>query len=49
VTGAPYGYRVLDDKSYELCATFDRESPREARNRWAHGAGMRCFTLRAGA
>jgi hypothetical protein len=48
VTGAPYGYRVLDDKSYELCATFDRESPREARNRWAHGAGMRCFTRRAG-
>ena len=50
VTGAPYGYRVVDERNYELCATFDRaSSPRPTPNRWTHGAGMRCFTRRAGA
>ncbi|HLG59071.1 MAG TPA: hypothetical protein VI485_27260 [Vicinamibacterales bacterium] len=49
VTGTPYRYRVLDDKTYELCATFDRASisPTPA-DIWAHGSGMRCFTRRAG-
>ncbi len=50
VTGAPYGYRVVDDKNYEVCATFDRKSStRFAGDRWTHGTGMRCFTRRAGA
>jgi hypothetical protein len=45
----PYGYRVLDEDGYELCATFDRPSaevpgrPRE--DFWRHGAGERCFEL----
>jgi hypothetical protein len=48
-TGAPYGYRVVDDKSYELCATFDRpSSQRFTGDLWTHGAGPRCFTRRAG-
>jgi hypothetical protein len=50
VTGAPYSYRVVGDQNYELCATFDRaSSPRSAGDLWTHGAGMRCFTRRAGA
>jgi len=45
----PYGYRVLDEDSYELCATFDRESS-EPESRatvgfWAHSAGRHCFEL----
>ncbi len=44
VTGEPYGYRVVDGKHYELCATFDRpalEAPYV--NEWLHRAGRRCF------
>ena len=48
VTGAPYGYRVVDDRNYELCVTFERASTaRSAGDFWAHGAGLRCFTRRA--
>jgi hypothetical protein len=45
----PYGYRVVDEDRYELCATFDRPSsvspgrPRE--DFWRHGEGERCFEL----
>jgi hypothetical protein len=50
VTGAPYGYRVVDEKSYELCATFDRVSNQQfGGDLWMHGAGNRCFTRKAGA
>jgi hypothetical protein len=48
VTSAPYGYRVADDRTYVLCATFDRGSgPRFAGDAWTHGAGLHCFTRRA--
>lgn len=44
VTGAPYGYGAIDDKSYELCAAFDLASnPGTGGQEWAHGAGRRCF------
>jgi hypothetical protein len=46
----PYGFRVLDDMSYQLCAMFARESKEEQRSHgrefWAHGAGTHCFTLK---
>jgi hypothetical protein len=49
VTGAPYGYRVVDDKNYELCATFDRASSEVfGGDFWTHGTGTRCFTRQAG-
>ena len=48
-SGEPYGYRVLDEDSYELCATFDRAtaSPpgRSAADFWRHEVGRQCFAL----
>jgi hypothetical protein len=48
-TGEPYGYRVLDDRRYELCATFARPSDDPpALNELpfrAHAAGRQCFTM----
>ena len=49
-TGEPYGYRTLNEKSFELCGVFDRDST-DSRTAepppgfWAHGAGKRCFNL----
>jgi hypothetical protein len=44
-----YEYRALDENSYELCATFDRESLEPARRSsadfWRHWAGRQCFEL----
>jgi hypothetical protein len=49
VSSDPYEYRVLDERSYELCATFDREftpeEPALAVRLWPHPAGRHCFTL----
>lgn len=47
VTGTPFGYRILNDSTFELCAEFARmtraEEPRwEAE--WSHPAGPHCFT-----
>lgn len=47
----PYGYRILGEKGYELCAEFAR-NPAQDRRRpqgdfWAHGAGRQCFRLEA--
>ena len=51
-TGAAYGYRVVDEDSYELCATFvtaeaavDRDP--YFKGLWHHGIGRQCFTLTA--
>ena len=45
-TGKPYEYSVTPPDTYEVCATFTRES--EARvDFWAHGAGRRCFRINA--
>ena len=52
VSGAPYDYRVTGERSYELCATFDRayapEEPGSAVRFWPHPAGRHCFGLDAG-
>jgi hypothetical protein len=47
--GRPYEYRVTGEKTYELCATFQRDSseqsPRMAGDFWSHGLGRQCFQL----
>ena len=43
-----YEYRALDEDTYELCATFDRESLAPARRNsdfWSHRVGRQCFEL----
>jgi hypothetical protein len=52
VSETPYEYRRLDERRYELCATFERATDTEtARTRspygdfWRHPAGRACFTL----
>jgi hypothetical protein len=52
VTQRPYEYRACDGNTYELCASFDRESTGQPgnyyyRDFWAHGAGRQCFKLEA--
>jgi hypothetical protein len=46
VTGRPYGYQSIDSDSYQLCATFDRETTAVRSDFWSHGSGMQCFTLK---
>ena len=48
-SGEPYAYRALDDRRYELCATFARYSDEppalnEPQFR-AHAAGRQCFVM----
>ncbi len=49
VSALSYEYRALGEETYELCATFDRESPpptgRASADFWRHGAGRQCFEL----
>ncbi len=50
-TTVPYAYRVLERRTYELCAHFSRPSTgfgtsvRQAF--WSHTAGRQCFELEA--
>ena len=48
-SGEPYEYHRLDEEIYELCATFDGESPAPGRQAptafWSHGIGRQCFKL----
>jgi hypothetical protein len=50
-SGEQYEYTVVGEDSYELCATFDRESPerapRPSSEFWRHGPGRHCFALSA--
>lgn len=50
-TGEPYEYRTLGERSYELCAAFERSTTGQTgwrgRGFWAHGAGRHCFELEA--
>jgi hypothetical protein len=42
----PYEYRVIDDRHYEVCATFQRasaESSRGSEGFWSYVPGRRCF------
>jgi hypothetical protein len=48
-TGERYAYRPIADDSYELCATFARDSSTlpgrtAAVDAWSHGRGRQCFT-----
>jgi hypothetical protein len=45
VTAQSYGYRKINETSYELCGMFDRKSE-ESRfeELWVHGEGKQCFT-----
>ena len=53
VSGQPYEYAVRDDRRYQLCATFERDSstdidtyrPRD--EFWTHPAARHCFDLEA--
>ena len=47
-----YEYRVLGDKTFELCAAFARDSGTDGRDIpdrsfWLHGPGRQCFQLEA--
>lgn len=43
-----YPYRVIDFRSYEVCASFDHGSGEaRAAGFWSHGSGRQCFTLNA--
>lgn len=53
-TGEPYTYRVLGDRSFELCATFNNSDETDAPiapfrygyefgGNWEHGEGEECF------
>jgi len=44
VTGEAYTYRMTGERSYQLCATFDRETTGVRADFWSHGAGAQCFT-----
>ena len=51
-TDAPYEYRVIDAKTFELCATFASDSAQVTNefrpsDAWAHGIGRQCFERRA--
>jgi hypothetical protein len=47
VTSAPYEFRTLDERKYELCAVFEGESRDSERllsaGFWTHRAGRQCF------
>lgn len=46
----PYGYRVMEENRYELCAVFDRKSRAKRQTPadfWSHPAGVTCFELTA--
>ena len=49
-----YGYQLLDNAQYEVCASFERESGETSRNPagaagnlWAHASGRQCFRFEA--
>ena len=46
VTGQEYVYRTVTDRTYQLCADFERQSAGASDARlWAHPSGSRCFDL----
>jgi hypothetical protein len=52
-SGEPYGYEVLSEREYRLCARFDAASPGQGappgrKGGWRHPAGEHCWTLGAG-
>ncbi len=47
-TSQAYEYRPVAERTYELCARFEAESPASPRGVrdefWSHGAGRQCFS-----
>lgn len=45
----PYEYRMTGDRTYELCAKFERDSAEQGRRLngdfWYHGRGRQCFRI----
>jgi hypothetical protein len=50
-TSQPYTYRVKDQRSYELCAEFDRSTQAQpqfaAGHFWSHPSGWQCIIVSA--
>lgn len=44
-SGAPYEYRIIDPKTYELCATFSLERDQPYDISWNHPAGRHCYVV----
>ncbi len=44
-TNQPYRYRIKNETTYELCATFARPRDSDAGVFWNHPAGSHCFTI----
>lgn len=47
-TAQPYVYRLKDERTYELCADFDRGAPNPqfaAGHFWTHSSGIQCVTV----
>lgn len=45
VTAIPYEYSVINERSYELCATFETVRSQTYDIFWNHDAGRQCFTV----
>lgn len=56
-TGEPYEYRVVDEKRYDVCATFETDAstseagkastmPVGVPNFWSHPQGQKCYTVK---
>jgi hypothetical protein len=46
VSKAAYEYGIASPRQFELCATFDRDSPPAERGDfWAHASGRKCFSF----
>ncbi len=46
--GRLYAYKVTGERTYELCADFDRDSseqPEMTGDFWSHGPGRQCYQL----
>lgn len=43
-TEKPYGYRIVDEDSYELCAEFSTASEGRV-GMWSHPRGEHCFSF----
>lgn len=47
VSAAVYGYTVVGDRTYQLCAVFATASSDAVKRFWRHPHGQHCFTLQA--
>jgi hypothetical protein len=45
VTSQPYGYTVVNESTFKVCATFDTSRDEPGDVAWNHPAGQHCFTF----